>query len=184
MVFIQNIDNNILMFIQNNIKCSFLDIIMPIITSLGNGGIVWIGVVIFMLCSKKYKKYGFILAVTLICGWTLGDLIIKPTVERIRPCNVNESIQMLIARPLTYSFPSGHSLNSFSSATIIFKAKRSWGIAAFMLASLIAFSRMYLYVHYPSDVLFGIIIGICTALIIYRFMNAKLNNKKYNKIER
>lgn len=184
MEIIQNIDNNILMFIQNNIKCTFLDFIMPIITSLGNGGTVWICVAIFMLCSKKYKKYGFILGVTLACGYIFGDLIIKPIVQRVRPFNVNETIQILIARPLSYSFPSGHSLNSFSSATIIFKAKKKWGIAAFTLASLIAFSRMYLYVHYPSDVLSGIIIGICIALVVYRFMNAKLKNKKYNKIER
>lgn len=177
MEFIQNIDNNILIFIQNNIRCAFLDVVMPIITSFGDAGITWIIAAIIMLCNSKYRNYGIILVITLICGYTLCEYIIKPIVGRIRPCNVNPLIQMLISKPTTYSFPSGHSFNSFSSSVIIYKTNKFLGKVAFILAALIAFSRMYLYVHYPSDVLCGIIMGICFAFIIYRLFEMRLIKK-------
>ena len=183
MVFIQNIDDSILMFIQNNIRCEFLDTIMPIVTSLGNGGAIWIVIMIIMLISKKYHKYGVILGITLLCSYILGEQIIKNIIARARPCNINPSIQMLISIPKSYSFPSGHSSNSFAAAIILYKANKSWGKAAVVLATLIAFSRMYLYVHYPSDVLCGSIMGIIVALIIYEAFQRKhyVSEKHYDR---
>ena len=84
----------------------------------------------------------------------------KPLIARERPYNFNEAITLLIDAPIDYSFPSGHTMTSFAAATILYYMNEKLGVAAYALASTIAFSRLYLYVHYPSDVFSGMIIGI------------------------
>ena len=83
--------------------------------------------------------------------------------------------------PNSYSFPSGHSSSSFAAATALFIMNKKTGVCAYVLAFLIAFSRLYNYVHFPSDVICGIILGILSALLIY-FIFKKLGLK--DKIDR
>jgi undecaprenyl-diphosphatase len=91
-------------------------------------------------------------------------------VQRIRPSADIPEINMLIAKPLSYSFPSGHAASSFAVAGVLSKYFKKYAPEFLGLASLIAFSRLYLYVHYPTDVLAGIILGlICSRIIIYIF---------------
>ncbi|GAA0079134.1 phosphatase PAP2 family protein [Clostridium sp. CTA-5] len=176
MQFIQAFDDRILNFIQENLRNPIMDKIIPAITSLGNGGLVWIIIAIIFIITKKYRKYGLIMIPTLIICALIGDITIKPLVARERPFNITEGIELLIKAPTGFSFPSGHTMSSFAAATIISKANKKFGIAAFILAALIGFSRMYLYVHYPSDVLVGCVLGIIFSSIIYKIVNRKLES--------
>ena len=150
----------ILDFIREHLACPFLDAVMPAITSLANGGIIWIIAAVLLLIFKKTRKTGFSVALALIGGLIIGNLLLKNLVGRIRPYDLNEGIEILIARLSDYSFPSGHTLASFEAATVLMIRDKRFGIPALILAVIIAFSRLYLYVHYPTDVLAGIILGI------------------------
>lgn len=156
---IEQLDTNILNFIHNDLHNSVFDFIMPIITFLGNGYLLWIVVSIILTISKKYRKAGITMAVALILCAVMGEMLIKNIVKRPRPYEGVTGIQLLIPKLSSYSFPSGHTLSSFAAAFVIFKYMRKWAIPAFILAVLIAFSRNYLYVHYPFDVLAGAVFG-------------------------
>jgi len=174
MNIIRNFDNTLMESIRTHTKCRFLDFIMPFITKLGSAGMIWIVVAIAFLNSGKYRTYGFILITSLLLCFLVGNLTLKPLFERTRPCDMNTVIRLLIARPTDFSFPSGHTMSSFAAACVIFQANENMGIAAFVLASLIAFSRLYLYVHYPSDILAGIIIGILISVVVIWFFNENI----------
>ncbi len=159
------LDFAILDFIAANLKCAFLDFIMPIITFLGDGGWFWIAVAVVMLIFKKTRKTGVMMAAALLCGLIFGNLLLKPLIARVRPYDLREGIELLISKPSDYSFPSGHTLASFEAAVVLMvRERKRFGWAALALAVLIAFSRLYLYVHYPSDVLGGILLGTAFAL--------------------
>ena len=145
------------------IRFGLLDRLMVAVTTLGNGGAIWIAVGITMLFSKKYRKTGIAVLIGLLLGLILGNLTIKNLVARPRPCSINTDINLLIPFPSEYSFPSGHTLSSFVSAVGIYLGNKKLGVWAIALASLIAFSRLYLYVHFPTDILGGVVLGIALA---------------------
>ena len=159
-----SIEFAILDFIQKYLTSPIMDKIMVFITTLGNSGMIWIVITLLMLCSKKYRKTGIILAIGLIGSLVIGNLILKPLFHRLRPFQVREGISLLISAPHDFSFPSGHTMASIISATILLVRERKIGVYAIILAILIAFSRMYLYVHFPTDILGGAIVGILIAL--------------------
>ena len=158
-------DWGILHWIQNTIACPFLDAVVPKLTMLGNAGIIWILAGLALLCSKKYRRQGALVLMGLLAGLLVGNIVLKNLVARPRPCWLDPSVQLLIASPTDYSFPSGHTLSSTIAATILTKTDRRFGYAAIPLAVLIALSRLYLYVHYPTDVIFSIIVGTAFAFI-------------------
>lgn len=135
---------------------------MVFISSLGNAGLLWIILALVFICTKKYRRFGATMLLALLLGLIIGNGALKNIVARERPCWINETVELLIAVPKDYSFPSGHTLASFGAATALFWNKKTWGAAAYALAALIAFSRMYLYVHFPTDILCGILLGLCT----------------------
>lgn len=165
---ITNIDFYVLDFIQKHFRCSFLDHVMPVLTGLGNGGMIWIAIAAVMLLKEKYRKQGAVLLVGLAVGFVLGNLLLKPIVARPRPNWVNMQIELLIDNPLDFSFPSGHTLSSFVAAFLISMDNHKFGYAAIPFAALMAFSRLYLYVHYPSDVLAAILLALVVALFVHR----------------
>ena len=150
----------ILDFIQQNFRSDIMDKIMIFITSLGDSGRIWIGCTIVLLLIPKTRKAGMAMAIALVLEILCCNIILKPFVARVRPCDINTSIKLLVARPSDYSFPSGHTASSFAAAAALFFSRKKIWIPASVLAGLIAFSRLYLYVHYPTDVLAGILIGI------------------------
>jgi undecaprenyl-diphosphatase len=178
MEFIQNIDNAVLEFIRVHMSSGILDSTMPFITRLGSGGLVWIAAALFFLASKKYRTDGLLLIISLLLSVLIGDIILKPLIARIRPFDVNTAVQLLIAKPTDFSFPSGHSMSSFAAAVVIFHTNNKMGIAAFILAALIAFSRLYLYVHYPSDIIGGILIGVLISITTINIFNLKMKKEK------
>lgn len=147
------------------IHTPILDKIMVFITSLGDKGWFWIALGLVLLCVKRYRKYGVLVLTALVFSALFGNIILKPLVARQRPCWINDTVQLLIQVPRDYSFPSGHTQASFAAATALFTANRRAGICAFVLAVLIGFSRLYLYVHFPTDVLGGLVIGIGCGLL-------------------
>ena len=161
-----NFDWTILHWIQNTLVCPAMDFLMPKITLLGNGGAVWILVSGVLLATKKYRKHGAFLLAGLAIGVLIGNLTLKPLIARPRPCWLDESVQLLIANPTDYSFPSGHTLSSVIGATVLTKANRKFGFAAIPLAALIAFSRLYLYVHFPTDILAAAVLGVAIGLVV------------------
>jgi len=145
-----------------------LDFFFSAITHLGDGGVFWIILCVIMLCTKKYRKWGVLFAISLFCCFIIGNVTLKNLVARPRPCWVNTDISLLIKNPKDFSFPSGHSMIGFAGALSVWYANRKWGIAALILAAVIAFSRLYLFVHYPTDVLLGILIGLVVTFFVHK----------------
>lgn len=167
---IQKFDICILTFINNNMHYPIMDKAMVIVTSLGNMGIIWIIISIILIVNKKYRNIGIMVLGALLLSTILGEVCLKPLVHRLRPFSDNSSVKLLIARPISFSFPSGHTTSSFAAAGILAKYFKNYAPYIFSLAALIAFSRLYLYVHYPTDVLAGVILGlVCSKIIIYIF---------------
>lgn len=166
MDFITQIDLSVLDWIVEHIHCGFLDAVMPFITSLGDAGWFWIAIAAVMLLFKKTRKTGLMMGVALVCGLLVGNMFLKPVVARIRPYEFNAAIELLIEKPHDFSYPSGHTLASFEGAVVLLlREKKYIGIPALVLAFLIAFSRMYLYVHYPTDIIGGILLGSAFAVL-------------------
>lgn len=137
------------------------DAVIPAITKLGDAGMIWILLAVVLLIIPKTRKSGAILAAALCVDVILCNGILKNLFGRIRPCDVNTSVQLLIARPDDFSFPSGHTAASFAAAAALMLAgERKIWVPVLALAIVIAFSRLYLYVHYPTDILGGIAVGI------------------------
>ena len=145
------------------------EVVVPLITRLGDAGIIWIILTVLLLIIPKTRKTGVIMMAALLVDVLLCNVFIKNLVARTRPFDVNTAVQLLVAKPRDYSFPSGHTAASFASVTALYLAgeKKLWKIAL-VLAVLIAFSRLYLLVHYPTDVFGGIITGAIAGYIGYK----------------
>lgn len=155
-----------------------LNYIMIFITSLGNGGLIWIVAALFLIFQNKnmLKREGFTIAVALIIFSVLGLLILKPIIARPRPF-IAQGVDILIKEPMGFSFPSGHTGSSFAAASVIYFYNKKRGLLVLILATLIAFSRMYLFVHYPSDIVGGLILGIISSRIAIKITN-EISRKK------
>lgn len=139
----------------------FWDAVMLFFTHLGDSGFVWVALTAVLLAFRKTRRVGCILAAALALDFVLCNLLLKPLVGRVRPCDVLTDVTLLLPRPDDFSFPSGHTAASCTAATALWQAgKKRWASAAFALGALIAFSRMYLCVHYPTDILGGVIVGV------------------------
>ena len=168
-------DLPILDWIQVHMASSFLDFIMPWITLLGDAGIFWIAVAVILLFTKKYRKTGLGMGFALIMGLVVCNMILKPTVARPRPYDLQADmgviVNLIIEKQHDFSFPSGHTIASFEACTVLMLSDRKLGIPATLLAILIAFSRLYLYVHYPTDVIASVILGTIFGIIGYLLAN-------------
>ena len=150
----------ILDWIQANMRNPTLDLLMPAITALGNSGLIWLLLAGILLLTPKHRRAGAAVLAGLVLETICCNMVLKPLVARVRPCDVNTAVQLLIARPDDFSFPSGHTGASFAAAAALFADRNRLWIPSLILALLIAFSRLYLYVHYPTDILAGAAIGM------------------------
>lgn len=164
---ISKFDVYILFIIKKYIQNKYLDILMIIITSMGNLGMIWIVIVIVLLLDKPYKMIGNVVLITLIISTVIGEGIIKHLVRRLRPCSKFNDIKLLIKKPLSYSFPSGHTLSSFAVASVLSVFFVEYQLIFIGIAFLIALSRIYLYVHYPTDVIAGVIFGVLCSKLVF-----------------
>lgn len=162
MEWLNQIEVGILHSIYETLECAFLDKVMPVITSLGDAGIFWIVLAVIFLFFKKTRRAGISMAFSLIFGLILCNLTLKPLVARIRPYDFDPTLQslMLVEGEHDFSFPSGHTIASIEAAFALWFNNKKLGTPAVILAFIIAFSRLYLVVHYPTDVLTSVVLGI------------------------
>ena len=166
MTAINAFDYNILSWIQDGLRSAAATPIVTFITHLGDKGILWILLTIALICFRKTRKMGMACLISMVIGLVVTNLVIKNWAARPRPYDFFEDLTLIIERQHDFSFPSGHSTNSFACAWVIFRmAKKRYGVPALILAILIALSRLYVGVHYPTDVLAGMAIGILSAEI-------------------
>lgn len=156
---ITNLDLSILEFIRQHFTCDFLDAAVPVITKLGDGGVFWIALTLLLLIPKKTRRVGLAMAISLVLDFMICNVLIKPLVARTRPYELRQ-VALLVPKPTDYSFPSGHTAASFASAGALLFMKTRGRWAALGLAILIGLSRLYLFVHFPTDVLGGVVVGL------------------------
>ena len=161
----------ILDWIAAHCHTAFLDGFMPFVSSLGNGGMIWIALGLgILLFHRGQRSTGLQVLLALVLSLILCNLLLKNGVDRIRPCELNQAVRLLIPCPRDPSFPSGHTSASFAAVAVLFLRRWRGRWAALVLAVLIAFSRLYLYVHFPTDVLGGVIVGsLCGWLAVKGF---------------
>ena len=167
-------DAAVMEFVQNHMHNTVTDAVFPILTYLGEAGAVWIALALTLLFFRRTRVTGILMLVSLLLTFLTGELLLKNIVCRPRPCADFPDVPLLIARPGSYSFPSGHSGSSFTAATALFLRPRKGGAAALVLAALIAFSRVFLFVHYPTDILAGALLGVLFALAVYFVYKKKI----------
>ena len=155
----QRIDFAILDWIQEVFRSDIMDWLMPKITLLGSAGVFWILIALILMMKKETKKSGKVMLVALAAGFLIGNVVMKPLFMRERPPWIRPEVQLLVRCPSNFSFPSGHALTSAVCANVLLIRERKLGIICWVLALLIGFTRLYLYVHFPSDVLAGFMIG-------------------------
>ena len=184
-------DLPILDWIQANLQNGFMDFIMPIITLFGDGGVFWIACAVLLLFFPKQRKAGLTMGLALVMGLVVCNIILKPLVGRPRPValiaelGLTTNIPAEVIMMRDFSFPSGHTIASFEASVALLMYNKKLGIPAVILAILISFSRLYLYVHYPSDVLTSVVLGTAFALIAYAIMkNRKFCEPKYGRFEK
>lgn len=161
-----NLDWIILHGLRVLTTCPLLDFWMPRITALGNSGIVWVVAAIVLLCTKKYRRYGVMLLVGLAAAFVAGQSGAEKSLRPAAPLLAGRERTIADRPPQGLLFPSGHTMAGAIGATILTAADRRFGWAAIPLAVLIAFSRLYLYVHFPSDVLGGAVLGVGIGLLM------------------
>lgn len=170
-------DFSILDFIQENIRNPFLDIIMPLISLFGEAGIFYICFAIGLIVFKRTRKSGIMLALSITIGFVVCNIILKPIFARPRPF-IFRDIELIANMPMDYSFPSGHTTIAFESATVLMMRDRRAGTIFLILAIFVAFSRMYMYFHFPTDIIGGIVVGVfsgITSVLAVNYINKKRN---------
>ena len=148
----------------------------------GAHGEIWIAFTLLLLLFRRTRKAGFAMAVALVLYMAAGHFFLKPLFARPRPCDLNTSITMLVARPHGHSFPSGHTASAFAAAFALWLQNRKLGVPALVLAAFIAFTRLYLYVHFPTDVLGGLVLGIALGALASRIVDSLANKSKKKQI--
>lgn len=166
MEIIQNFDFAVLDGIQNTVQCGFLDRMMPAVSFIG-GGVIWVIMGLILLFFKRFRFNGIRLLTAFTITVLITEFIIKPLFLRERPFMMNTEHILIVSEPFGSSFPSAHSSSSFAAAVQFYGISRKAGILAVAGALLVAFSRLYLYVHFPTDVLAGIAIGVVFGIITF-----------------
>ena len=178
---ITNLDLSILMYVQEHLRSEIGDAIMVFITHLGDGGWLWIALGVLLLLFKKTRIAGFSVLISLAINALFTNVTLKDLIARPRPFHVSNEILPLIPLPSSFSFPSGHTSGSLTAALALYKTSpKKYGIPAVILASLIAISRIYVGVHYPTDVLGGVVVAIISSIwgcFLVKYAAAKLRKK-------
>lgn len=168
MEFIQQLDLSILLFIQEHLRFAWMNGFWDFITHFGDGGIFWIVLTIVLMIPKKTRKAGIVAGCSLALGFLITNVTLKPLVDRVRPYHYSDAVIPLGRIPSEASFPSGHTSASFSCALIYVRMlPKKYGIPLVVLATLIALSRLYLCVHFPTDVLGGFLVAMVSSTVVY-----------------
>ncbi len=176
-------EQNILLWIQETLRNDVLTPILIFITNLGNGGAVWIILSIGLLLPKRTRQIGLLSLCALGMAFIIDNVLLKNLIARTRPYEVIDGLDRLIAKQKDYSFPSGHTGSAFAAAVVMFLGlPKRYGFITLVLAVLMGFSRLYVGVHYLTDVLCGAVIGTLVAVLVYR-IGMRLIQRKRRKEE-
>lgn len=154
-------------FLRNLQEFPAMRLFWEFVTHLGDAGLVWIAIAFFLVCFSCSRKAGCAVGTALFAGFLVCNATLKPIVDRLRPCDLFPA-DLVYACPLDASFPSGHTTASFAAALALAAFYPRTGFGALLLAVLIAWSRLFLFVHWPTDVAAGMLIGaLCAAYGIW-----------------
>lgn len=169
LAWVQSVDESILLWIQENLRGGLMDGPLTLLTTLGNAGILWIVLSLAMLLVPKTRRAGLLALAAMGICYLCNDMIIKMLVARPRPFVTVPELWTMVEPPSSWSFPSGHTCSSFAAAGIWCRTLegRRLKIGALVLAALMGFSRLFVGVHYPSDVLVGMCVGFLGSQLIY-----------------
>ena len=180
----QQLELSILYAIQN-IHTDFLDrFILTVMNITGSYGQLWVILAVALLFFKKTRKAGFTILISYAIVYVVAQYGLKDLIARPRPCHIDETVALLVSRPSSFSCPSTHSAWAFAAAASIFAWHKIAGIAVGVIALIVALGRLYLFVHFPTDVLFGIALGILFAFVAYTIVKAadkKIKGKLMSK---
>ena len=172
--FFAQLEGPILLWIQEYLRNDLLTPIVKFITHLGDAGMFWIALTVLFLVIPKLRKIGFLMMCSLLLNTLLNNMILKNLVARTRPYEIVEGLVNIVGEQSDFSFPSGHTGSSFAAAVVIFlMCPRKIGVPVLVLAFLISLSRLYVGVHFPTDVLVGALIGTMAAMLVCRIYKKK-----------
>ena len=168
----ETVDGQILLFIQEHIRNAVGDVFFGGITHLGDAGIFWIVLTLVLLCFKQTRRAGIFSASALLGSLIINNMLLKNLIGRVRPYEVVTGLQCIVAPAVDASFPSGHTGASFASAVSMYgELPKKYAVFLIILAALIAFSRLYVGIHYPTDVLGGLVTGVAIGLLARKLGN-------------
>lgn len=186
--WLQNWDVSVLNWIQEHMASPFLDKFFSLITHLGDAGLFWILIAVVMLFFKKTRKTGIMMGVALVLGLILCNGLLKNIVARVRPFDLDGAYgsiktveDLLVSRPGDKSFPSGHTIASFEAAFVLFHWDKRFGVPAIIIAAAVSFSRLYLYLHFPTDVIASVLLAVLNATLAVITVNAVYRYLEKNK---
>lgn len=168
---VTQLDFAVLDWISKALSSPLMDRLMTAATRLGDSGTVWMMAAALLLLTERHRRDGVRMLLTLFLCFLCGSVILKPIIARPRPCWLRPQRPLLIPVPSDFSFPSGHTMTSFGAAGALFLGWRRAGAAALFLAAVIGFSRLYLFVHFPTDVLAGMVLGLVLARVSDRILD-------------
>lgn len=158
------------------LRTPVLDALAVFFDYAGAHGEIWIAFTVILLLRRSTRKAGAAMAVALCFYMLAGHCVLKPLFARPRPCDIRPEMLTLVARPNGWSFPSGHTASAFSAAFALWLQNHKLGVPALVLAAFIGFTRLYLYVHFPTDVLGGVLLGLALGAAASEIVNYTANH--------
>lgn len=184
------LDGQILLWIQESLRCPFLNALLIPYTKLGDHGLIWILITLSLLAFKKTRCAGMLSGLSLLGSLLVNNIILKNLIARTRPYEVIDGLSILVERQRDLSFPSGHAGSSFAAAVVLAiclwngtfaPRRRGWSVALILSALLMIFSRLYVGVHYPTDVLAGSVTGTLIAVFVYLVFRSVVRRMREKK---
>jgi len=171
---LKNLDIEWFYFINHDLSNTFLDLIMPLVSISGDGGMIWIlaALVLIVFGRQETKRAAFLMLAALFISYLVGEEVLKALFQRPRPFQTLPGVNLLVPPPGSFSFPSGHTANAFAAGLVLARKIPALALPALIIAVLMAFSRVYVGVHYPLDVLCGALVGIACALPVLKAENS------------
>lgn len=163
-----------ILYAIQSMHTDLLDLLMVTISTIGDKGMVWIAMAAALMFSRKTRRCGILMLVSMFLCLLFGNGLLKNLIARDRPCWIDPSVPLLITNPWDYSFPSGHTMHAFAASVVVLLHNRRAGILVIAMSVVMAFSRMYLFVHFPTDILGGAIVGILAAMLVCRILIPRL----------
>lgn len=176
-----NWEAEVLFWIRDNLTCGFMDWLMSTVSLLCTADIIWFVLAAVLIYRKDTRKVGVTLLLALIISIIICNGILKPTVERIRPYD-EFGVSLIVPASSEFSFPSGHTTGVTVVTAVLLKHFRKWGYLMSIFAVMVMFSRMYLFMHYPTDILGGIAVGIVSVILAHVIMSY-LDRRKEGRID-